>query len=52
MIRLFLNGESHLEERVQSFNDMNFFSMLTNEKKQEYARYVLCFYTRSTQRMY
>lgn len=43
MIRLFLNGESHLEERVQSFNDMNFFSMLTNEKKQEYARYVLCF---------
>ena len=43
MIRLFLNGESHFEETVQSFNDMNFFTMLTTEKKQEYARYVLCF---------
>lgn len=43
MIRLFLNGESHFEEAVQSFNDMNFFSILPPEKKQEYARYVLCF---------
>lgn len=43
MIRLFLNGESHFEETVQVFNDMNFFSTLTVEKKQEYARCVLCF---------
>lgn len=43
LIRLFLNGGSHFKEAIQSFNDMNFFSTLSLEKKQEYARYVLCF---------
>lgn len=43
MIRLFLNTDSHYEEAVKSFNDMNFFNTLPTEKKQEYAKYVLCF---------
>lgn len=43
MMRLFLNADSHFEEAVQSFNDMNFFSTLSPEKKREYAKCVLCF---------
>ena len=43
MIRLYLNGDSHFQEAVQSLNDMKFFSILAPAKKQKYARYVLCF---------
>ena len=43
MIRLFVNSESHFEEDVQALNDIQFFGTLSAKKKQEYARYVLCF---------
>ena len=43
MIRLFLNSDSHFEESVRAFNDMNFFSIMSLEDKQKFAQYVLCF---------
>ena len=44
MIRLFLNGDSHFEEAVQSFNDMNFFSILPPEKSRNMRDMSFAFY--------
>ena len=42
MYRLVLHGESHLEERVKSLTDNNFFATFTSDEKKRVARDVLC----------
>jgi ABC-type dipeptide/oligopeptide/nickel transport system ATPase subunit len=42
MYRLILNGESHLEERVKSLTDNNFFATISTEEKKRTAKDVLC----------
>jgi len=42
MYRLILHGESHLEERVKSLTDNNFFATITADEKSRTAKDVLC----------
>lgn len=41
MYRLVLNTDSHLEEKVQTTNDLNFFEFITKEEKQRTAKLIL-----------
>lgn len=41
MYRLVLNTDSHLEEKVQTTNDLNFFDYITQEEKQRTAKLIL-----------
>ena len=41
MYRLVLNTDSHLEEKVQTTNDLNFFDFITQEEKQRTAKLIL-----------
>jgi len=43
MYRLVLNGESHMEERTNSLDDMDYFDFLSDQERQRTAREVLCF---------
>jgi wobble nucleotide-excising tRNase len=43
MYRLVLHGGSHKEERVKSMDDLNFFSLISEEEKRRTAKDVLCF---------
>ncbi len=43
MYRLVLNGESHMEERTNSLEDMDYFDFLSEQERQRTAREVLCF---------
>lgn len=43
MYRLVLNGESHMEERTNSLEDMDYFDFLSDQERQRTAREVLCF---------
>ncbi|EEP7658417.1 AAA family ATPase [Listeria monocytogenes] len=42
MYRLILNGESHLEERLKSLHDLNFYATISLEEKRRTAKDVLC----------
>ena len=43
MYRLVLNGGSHLKDKAQTIDDMNFYDYISDEEKQRTARDVLCF---------
>lgn len=43
MFKLLLNGESHMEERTKSLNDLNFFECISFREKQNIARALLSF---------
>lgn len=43
MYRLVLNTGSHMEEKVKTVDDMNFFDYISEEDKQRTARDVICF---------
>lgn len=43
MYRLVLNTGSHLEEKVKTINDMNFFDFISDNEKQKTARDIICF---------
>jgi hypothetical protein len=43
MYRLVLHGGSHKEERVKSMDDLNFFSLISEDEKRRTAKDVLCF---------
>lgn len=43
MYRLVLNGESHMEERTNSLDDMDYFDFLSDQERQRTAREVICF---------
>ncbi|MCF0232807.1 MAG: AAA family ATPase [Enterococcus sp.] len=42
MYRLVLNGESHMEERVKTMQDYNFFEVISSEAKKKTAKDILC----------
>lgn len=43
MYRLVLNGESHLEERVLSLKDTNFFENYTSDQLKDTAQKIICY---------
>ena len=43
MYRLVLNGGSHLKDKTQTIDDMNFYDYISDEEKQRTARDILCF---------
>ena len=43
MYRLVLNTGSHMEEKVKTIDDMNFFDYISDADKQRTARDVICF---------
>ena len=43
MYRLVLNGESHLEERVLSLKDTNFFESYTSDQLKDTAQKIICY---------
>ena len=43
MYRLVLNGYSHMEDRVRTLNDLNFFDFISDSEKQLTAKNILCF---------
>lgn len=43
MYRLVLNTGSHMEEKVKTIDDMNFFDYISDEDKQRTAKDVICF---------
>lgn len=43
MYRLVLNGCSHMEDRVKTLNDLNFFNYISDSEKQLTAKNILCF---------
>lgn len=43
MYRLVLNGESHLEERVLSLKDTNFFENYTSDQLKDTAQKIMCY---------
>lgn len=42
MYRLVLNGESHLQDRVKTMSDMNFYEVIGYEQKKRTARDIIC----------
>ena len=43
MYRLVLHGGSHREEQIQTMNDFEFFSLMSETEKQRTAKDILCF---------
>lgn len=43
MYRLVLNGDSHMEERTNSMEDMDYFDFLSDKERRRTAREVICF---------
>lgn len=43
MYRLVLNGESHMEERTNSLENMDYFDFLSDQERNRTAREVICF---------
>ena len=43
MYRLILNSSSHMEEKVKSMNDLNFFDYVSDSEKQRTAKDIICF---------
>ncbi len=43
MYRLVLNGESHMKDRVQTIDDMDFYEFISDSEKQRTAKDILCF---------
>ena len=43
MYRLVLHGESHMKERVQTTNNLDFFQFIDDNEKQRTAKFVICF---------
>lgn len=43
MYRLVLHGESHMEERIDTLDDINFFDFISEKEKRRTARDIICF---------
>ena len=43
MYRLVLHGGSHREEQIQTMNDFEFFSLMSETEKMRTAKDILCF---------
>lgn len=43
MYRLVLNGDSHMEERTNGLEDMDYLEFLSDEERKRTAREVICF---------